>query len=160
MIYEIAQRELPDQPIVSIRQLADQAELPVLIGSCFAELYGNLGRLGIAPTGEPFLLYHSFGPDRVDAEVCVPVGGPVSETDRITSRVLPAATVAETLHAGPYEQLGDAYDALQGWMGQHGFEVVWPVRERYLNEPGPQVQPADYRTIISMPIAHVAVPVG
>jgi len=157
MAYDITSREIPDQPIVSIRERIDQAELPIFFGRVFGELYGQLGRLGIAPDGEPFVIYHAFGPGGVDAEVCVPIATVAVPSDRIDSRVVPGATVVETLHVGPYDELGEAYSALMGWIGQHHFETAGPVRERYLNEPGPDVPPAAYRTIVQMPVVQAAV---
>ena len=73
-------------------------------------------------------------------------------------KILKPQTVVETLHIGPYDELPNAYAALSGWIAQNGLEPVWPVRERYLNEPGPDVPPTAYRTVIAMPIAEVAVP--
>ncbi|OGO55450.1 MAG: hypothetical protein A2Z32_05960 [Chloroflexi bacterium RBG_16_69_14] len=158
MAYEISRREVPDQPIVSIRERMAAADLPAFCGRSFGELYGHLQLLGVPPTGEPFVLYHAFGPDDIDAEACVPFTGDITASGRITARVLPAATVVETLHIGPYDELPNAYAALSGWIAQNGLEPVWPVRERYLNEPGPDVPPTAYRTVIAMPIAEVAVP--
>ncbi len=157
MTYDISRREVPDQPIVSIRDRVTPSEMPAFIGRSFGELFGHLRLLGVEPRGEPFVIYHAFGPDEIDAEVCLPIIGDVVATGRITARVLPGATVAETLHVGPYDELATAYGALVIWIGQNGFEAVGPVRERYLNEPGPDVPPAAYRTIIEMPIAEAAV---
>ena len=160
MAYDIDQHELRPQPIISVRERLDQARLPAFFGRAFGELYGHLGRHGVPPRGEPFTMYHAFGPDGIDAEVCLPVPTVVPATDRITYRELPAVTVVETLHVGPYDELGQAYQALDEWIDDHGFEAAGPVRERYLNEPGPGVPPATYRTIVQIPIAPVVVPVG
>jgi effector-binding domain-containing protein len=81
----------------------------------------------------------------------------VSAAGRIQDRVLPAMTVATTLHIGPYEEFGHAYAALTDWIDLHHAETAGPVRERYLNGPGDGVAPAEYRTEVEMPI--VAPPV-
>jgi len=158
MAYDISTREVPDQPIVSIRERLPQSELPAFIGRSLGELYHHVTELGAVPGGEPFLIYHAFGPDGLDVEVCAPIVGDVAATDRIVSRVLPATMVAETLHVGPYEQLGEAYGELMGWIARKGFQVAGPVRETYLNEPGPGVPPEAYQTRIAMPITAAAVP--
>jgi effector-binding domain-containing protein len=158
MTYDITRREVGDQPVVSIRDRVAASDMPAFIGRAFGELYGRLQVLAVPPTGEPLVLYHEFGPDGIDAEVCVPYAGDITASGRIASRVLPAATVAETLHVGPYDELPAAYAALSGWIAEHGLESVGPVRERYLNAPGPGVSPADYRTVIQMPIVEAAVP--
>jgi effector-binding domain-containing protein len=160
MPYDINQHDLHPQPVISVRERLDQEQLPAFFGRAFGELYAHLGRHGVPPRGEPLLINHAIGPDGIDAEVCVPVANVVAVTDRIAYRVLPAVTVVDTLHVGPYDELGHAYQALAEWIGDHGFEAAGPVRERYLNEPGPGVSPATYRTIVQIPIEPVAVPVG
>ena len=160
MSYDINQHELRAQPVISIREQLAQEQLPAFFGRAFGELYAHLGRHGTPPRGEPFVVYHAFGPGGIDAEVCLPVPTVVPATDRITYKELPAMTVVETLHVGPYDELGQAYLVLDQWIDDHGFLAAGPVRERYLNEPGPGVSPATYRTIVQIPIAPVAVPAG
>ena len=157
MTYEVSQREIPDQPVMSIRDQIDEPDMPAFVGRAFDELLAHLRLLGVAVDGEPFVIYHAFGPDLVDAEVCLPLTEEVAASGRIIGRVVPAATVASTLHVGPYEALGSAYGTLTDWLELHGFVVAGPVRERYLNSPGDDLPPAEYRTVVEMPIAEVAV---
>ncbi len=157
MRYDIETRELPEQTIISVREEVPPADLPAFIGRSFGDLFGHVRLLSITVAGEPFAIYHAFGADAIDAEIGLPVAGHVEATGRITTRELPAMTVAETLHVGPYEELGGAYAALEAWIGDHGFEAVGPVRERYLAGPGTGVAPAAYRTMVALPIARVPV---
>lgn len=158
MTYDISVREAPDQPILSIRRRLAEAALPDFIGHAFGELYDHLRLLAVeAFGGEPFVVYHDFGPQGIDAEVCVPLSGGVKASGAITARVLPGGTVATTLHVGPYDELAGAYAAVTAWIAQNGFEVAGPVRERYLNGPADDVPPTAYRTVIEMPVAAVAV---
>lgn len=149
----IAIRDLPQQPIVSIRQCHAAADLPRFFGFAFGELVCRLRVLGVTPAGAPFAIYHEFGPDEVDVEACLPVGRAVSSVGSIGARVLPPVTVATTLHVGPYETLGVAYAALADWIDVHGREASGPVRERYLIGPGDQAAPTEYRTEIEQPVA-------
>ena len=160
MRYEVTTHEVPDRALLSIRGHMKTAEMPGFIGQSYAKLFGRLGELGVAPRGMPFVIYHAFGPGVVDAEVCLPLAAVVADSGEMTSRVLPAATVARTVHFGPYDRLGDAYGELSEWIGDHGFEVAGVARERYLNEPGPDVTPADYLTEVEIPIAPAKVPAG
>ena len=160
MVYDINQHDLRAQPVISLRDRLDQGQLQAFFGRAFGDLYAHLGRHGVPPRGEPFVIYHAFGPDGIDAEACVPVPTAVPVTEPVTYQELPAVTVVDTLHVGPYEELGHAYEALSAWIDDHGFEAAGPVRERYLNEPGPSVSPATYRTIVQIPIAPVPVAAG
>ncbi|HEY6012367.1 MAG TPA: GyrI-like domain-containing protein [Candidatus Limnocylindrales bacterium] len=157
MDYVIATRELGPQDVFSIRDRIAPAEIPAFLQGAFAELFGRLGLLGVPPAGHPFVIYHAFGPIEMDAEVCVPIAGPATATGRIGSRQIPAATVARTLHVGPYEELGAAYRALTEWIEGNGFEASGPVQERYLNGPGEGVAPADFRTEVEIPVVRAAV---
>ena len=159
MDYAVTTHELAAQSIVSMRDRRPQQEIPGFIGEAFGQLYGRLGLLGAAPAGPPFVIYHEFGRDSIDAEVCVPVGQPVTATGKIRSREAPAVTVARTLHVGPYDQLGVAYAALTDWLSRNEIEAAGPAQERYLNDPGEVTSPEEYRTEIEIPIVPAAVPV-
>jgi effector-binding domain-containing protein len=160
MDYSIAIRDLAQQQVISIRERHARAELPTFLGRAFGRLFGDLGLLGVRPAGPPVVIYHQFGLDDVDAEVCVPVGQAVHASGMIQTRVLPAVTVAGTVHVGRYEELGAAYAALQEWITDHEIEAAGPIQERYLSGPGNEVQPARYRTEVEIPIIpqHVGVP--
>jgi effector-binding domain-containing protein len=158
MGYEIATCELAEQRIVSIRERHPQADLPDYLGKALGELFGRLEVLGVAPAGGPLVIYHQFGPDSVDAEVCIPIGHDLSTSGEAHTRVLPAMTVARTLHVGPYDEMGQAYRALTDWITDHGFEVTGPPQERYLNAPN-EVEPAGYRTEVEFPVVPKAVAV-
>lgn len=159
MNYVIATRELAQQPIVSIRDRQPTLAIPAFLGGAFGELFSRLRLLGAVPAGPPFVIYHEFGSGNIDAEVCVPVAQPVSAQGKIEGRILPALTVARTLHVGPYQDLGTAYTALTDWVERNGFEAAGPVQERYLNGPGDAATPADFRTEVEIPIAAAAVAV-
>jgi effector-binding domain-containing protein len=158
MVYEIATHHVEPQAIVSIRGRRQQDDLPAFIRAAFSDLLGRLRLLGVSPSGPPFVIYHGFGADGIDAEVSVPIDQSVTATGKVESRVLPAMTAARTLHVGPYEKLGGAYAALTDWTADHGFESAGPIQERYLNGPGDCVASSEYRTEIDMPI--VALMVG
>jgi effector-binding domain-containing protein len=161
MEYDVRIIEIGEQPVISIRDRRAETDFPEFIVASMGDLFRRLDTLGVPPGGEPFVVYHEFGPHGIDAEVCVPVGGPIEPTERIQFAVLPAMTVARTLHVGPYEALGEAYRAVANWIAEHGFEGAGPMRERYLNAPDEVSSPAEYRTEVETPVvaAPAAVPV-
>jgi DNA-binding transcriptional MerR regulator/effector-binding domain-containing protein len=65
-------------------------------------------------------------------EIFVPVTGPVSETDRIAYRRLPAARVATVIHRGPYGGIAGAREALLRWVEASGLVPAGPMRTLYL----------------------------
>jgi effector-binding domain-containing protein len=160
MTYQIATHDLEAQPVISIRARHAQGEIPAFLGRSFGELFGQLTILGVTPSGPPLVIYHEFGPTEIDAEVCVPIGRDVTATGTVRTRILPAATVVRTLHVGPYEALGAAYEALNAWVAQQDLAVAGPVQERYLNGPGDTGSPAEYRTEIELPVVPKVAPVA
>jgi effector-binding domain-containing protein len=157
MDYMITTHHVEPQLIVSIRARRKQDALPGFIKTAIPELLGRLRLLDVGPCGPPFVIYHDFGAEGVDAEVSVPIDEPVVATGRIESRVMPPMTVARTAHVGPYEKLGDAYAALWNWIRGHELEVAGPIQERYLNRPGDRVASSEYRTEIEMPVVPLVV---
>lgn len=158
MAYGFTVHRIPEMPILSIRDRVDEAAFPAFLGVAFPELFAHVGAHEIVATGHPFVIYHAFGPDGIDAEVGVPIAGPAATTERIRAHTLPAATVVRTLHVGPYETLSGAYDALQQWITDHGYLAAGPHRERYLTGPDLEVPPAEYRTELDLPVVAAAVP--
>ena len=157
MDYEIATHQVDSQAIVSIREQHARTDLPAFVKAGIPELFNRLRLLGIGPAGPPFVVYHEFGPELLDVEVCVPVTRIVSATGRIQSRVVPSMTVARTLHVGSYEGIGVAYTELSNWIATSGFEVAGPFQERYLVGPGDGVSPGAYRTEIEMRVVPLGV---
>ena len=158
MTYEMSVVEVPDMRVLAIRGTHRAEDVPAFLQASFDELFGHLGRVGVQPAGPPFVLYHAFGPDGVDADVCVPVAGPVETTGRIEAHELPGVTCVRTLHVGPYAALSGAYSELSEWVDDHGYRPDGPVRERYLNGPGETTDPSAFRTEIEMPVALASSP--
>jgi effector-binding domain-containing protein len=153
MTYEFTTHEIVEQQVLSIRDRVEPDAFPAFLGGAFPELFTHVGRHGAVPTGHPFVIYHAFGPELIDAEVCVPIAGRAPIDGRITMHSLPATTVIRTLHVGPYEELGSAYAALSEWVADHGLVATEPVRERYLVGVGDDVPPETYRTELDQPVA-------
>ncbi len=49
-------------------------------------------------------------------------------------RTLAGATVGATVHHGPYDQLGDAYQTLLEWISTNGYRIIGPPRQLYLSD--------------------------
>jgi effector-binding domain-containing protein len=155
MTYEFAAHRIPAMEIISIRDQVAPDAFPTFLSEVFPELFEFVGRHGVPATGHPFVIYHAFGPEQIDAEVCVPVAAPGPADDRILARTLAAVTVVRTLHVGPYEELGSAYAAMTEWVTDHGYASAGPVRERYLTGVADDVPPSSYRTELDLPVDEV-----
>lgn len=108
------------QPTAMIALVVPRADIAKVMGPGIAEVSAALAAQGIAPAG-PWLTYHRHAPTEVfDLEISVPVAGAVAPSGRVRPGMLPAATVARTVHHGDYEGLGDAWGELMTWITANG----------------------------------------
>ena len=67
-------------------------------------------------------------------EWMIPIAGPISATDQIRAYMLPEVPeMGVVRHIGEYEQLGEAFKALTGWLEVHGYERSGNLREVYVH---------------------------
>jgi len=92
------------------------------------EVYACLRRHGSAHQGCNVMLYKDDVPNvEVGVELIAPcvLDGPVIRS------ALPAGEVAMTVHRGPYEDLGAAYESLTRWCADNDRAVAGPRWEVY-----------------------------
>ena len=149
LTYQVVDRQVPTQHVATIRERVPMTAIAKAMGEGFGEVARAAEETGAEIDGLPFAIYYELGPDEVDLELGFPVLGQV-EVGRVHSVTLYGGRAACTVHTGPYEEVGSAYDALTRWVQLHGERVVGPPREVYLNEPAEDVVPL---TEVQMPIA-------
>ena len=152
MAYRVEARTSPARAILRRKARLSAPRIAPFIQEKFAELYGIVAERGIRPAGPPSAVFGQR-PDRVDeadVEVWVPVEPGVPD-DVEVSRV-PEVPVASTVHRGPYEEMGEAYEAIDAWIAEHHREAVGPIRETYLNGPAEVDEPSEYLTEVEVPL--------
>jgi effector-binding domain-containing protein len=125
------------------------------IGRLFGEMFQYLASQGVQPAGPPCAIYHDqeFKERDADIEVAVPLAVDVPATHRITMREMPTVELATCIAAGPYENVGQAYEALMGWVEANGYRLAGPPREVYLRGPNETDDPNEYLTEVQFPIS-------
>lgn len=73
------------------------------------------------------------------------------DASSVRRRTFTEGRVLQTLHAGPYEELGRAYDGLLAFARERGLEAAGPGHEIYLNDPR-RAAPARLKTIVRLPV--------
>jgi effector-binding domain-containing protein len=153
---EVEQRD--PQPMLSIRQTVPVAELTQAQGTSLHELWRFLHERGVAPTGPPFVRYHTFGDVETDVETGVPVGDAVAGAGRISRSELPGGRAVTTVHLGAHDSLGDAYKRIQDWLATYGQPAGpgWEVYEWIDLTREPDVSswpaPVNWRTQLVQPV--------
>jgi len=152
-MYEITERVLTEQPTAVLRRRLEITELEGWIGTALQAVAEAVARAGSHPVGPPFArcLKVAGCAARFDVEAGFGVDPPfpsVPGRDVQPSR-LPGSCAAVTVHAGPYEAMEPAYEALATWVAEQGGTPDGPPWERYLSEP--TGDPATWRTEIVQP---------
>jgi effector-binding domain-containing protein len=97
----------------------------------FAELRRQLGEQICGP---PFCLYTDrVSQGGIEIECCFPVRQAV-EMDKIHSRMLAGGEVLALTHYGPYQSLGESWEALFDYVEGNNIPVRGPRREVYLRD--------------------------
>jgi effector-binding domain-containing protein len=135
MTYEIKLLELPDQPTLGLRETHAVAELPQFFGKAYGAIMQYLGKIGEVPTGMPFAAYYNLDMQHLDVEAGFPVGRALEGQGEVKSSKIPGGKFVSTIHVGPYDGVEPAYNALNEWIKQHGYEPTGVAYEYYLNDP-------------------------
>jgi len=143
-MFEIQQRDVPEQTVLTDRRHLLVDELPNWIAATMGRLLQSAEGYG-GVVSAPFVVYHgevnqdSDGP----VEVCVPVGAAPHESTGSAIRSEPVhseAYVRLTKAQVEYPQILSAYDAVAQWIGSNGRAVSGSPREVYFadwNAAGP-----------------------
>ena len=116
---------------------------------------GEFFKQGLAPAG-PFLGVYFNDPRKVKPEELKwNIGFPMSKDAKVEAPLKKAEfkhkTAAVYLHIGPYENMGKAYDKIFKYAENNGYKIVWPVYDKYLNNPM-QVKPEELKTEMIIPV--------
>ena len=126
-------------------------------GRALPGLFDALRRAGVAAAGPPFALFFD-DPRSAPAEVlrsraCVPIESTSAVRD-IATDLLPQATVAYALVAGPYPDAGLAHAGLRAYVSRMGWIVNGPIREVYLVSPASVQSYGDLVCEVQMPVTN------
>lgn len=116
--------EQPDQPLLAIRNRAAVQDLPQVMGRSFGAVGQYLGELGEAPAGPPVVAYYNMDMQDLDLEIGFPTARSLPAKGEIQSSKIPAGKFAVCLYTGPYEEMASAYEALNGFMKEKGYEAT------------------------------------
>ena len=120
MDYDITEKELAPQLALTHRTPVTMETMGDRIGAAFGALVEHAAKTGATWAGPPFILYPEDCEGEFEIAVCMPVVPGAGGGDEVTLEEVPGGTVASTVHVGPYNQVGQAYVALQKWMTDNG----------------------------------------
>lgn len=130
------------------------ADLSRAIGEGFGLLFEHSAQAGATPAGPPQVAYPgSFQPEgEFEVDLLLPTDRPTAPAGDVGTVEWPGGPAVRTLHAGPYDRLGEAYQAIEEWVRAHGRRPAGPPREIYLVGPDRTSNPKSYLTEVVMPV--------
>jgi effector-binding domain-containing protein len=132
-----------------VRGHARAEEIGPLVGQAYAEVGQALTAQGLFPAGPPFVRYarEGMGPDEFDLAAGFPCTRAATAAGRVEPMELPGGDAVVATHVGPWDELGDAYRAVEDWMTEHGLVAADDPWETYLDGPEAPV----HRTVLTCP---------
>jgi len=117
----------------------------------YGEIMGLLGKQGLQPCGAPFTIYHNMDMKDLDVEMGFPVGADFAASGRVVQGAIPGGRTAVTVHKGPYETIGETYNALTAFIAKSKAVPKGLCYESYLNDPQ-TTRPEELLTEICFPL--------
>ena len=148
----VEEKRIDPQAAVVIRTKARADAMGPAMAELLPAVFAFVQASAAEPAGPPFTRYLSMGGEEWEFECGMAVTEPVAGEGRVEATELPGGAVATTVHVGPYETLGQSWDALGAWVveqGRAGGAAPW---ELYLTDPGEVPNPAEWRTELVMPL--------
>jgi GyrI-like small molecule binding protein len=105
------------------------------VSATLGELAELLRRRRMLPSGFPFSRRYRMSSGQVVVEAGFPLAIPVIRNSTCQPSWLPAGPVAVTTYDGPYDQIGTAYDLVDGWLRRQGARTSGPAWEVYHSPP-------------------------
>ncbi|GAA4851722.1 MerR family transcriptional regulator [Kitasatospora terrestris] len=154
-MYEIKQREVPEQLVLTEQRHIRPEELPVWIPRSCDRLIGLAAEYG-GVAGAPFVVYHGEVNEDGDGpvEMCVPIDPARAAGLTAPHRTEPAHREAYTRLVKSqveYPQILSAYDAVFRWLGAGGLTAGDAPREVYFADWS-LIGPADEACDIAVPV--------
>ena len=119
--------EVQPCPLATIRGQADRTSLSKVIRQLFDRFYAAPPKM---ERGLNVVLYHGNPAHGTTIDVGVQALSPFEPSGDVIALSTPGGTAATVTHLGPYERLGEAYEAILAWLAQNGREpgeMSWEV---------------------------------
>jgi DNA-binding transcriptional MerR regulator len=137
--YEVIVKQVPAERVAGVKGIipdfdgSQMQAFNALFDKAFDHVYGN----GVRNAGCGIAVYYNEdGTQSVNnapVEAAVQIGETkLDDSDGVEVHVLPAATMATTVHKGKFDTIGQAYDALMKWIEANGYRIAGSCREVYV----------------------------
>jgi AraC-like DNA-binding protein/effector-binding domain-containing protein len=156
--YKITRQELAAQAVLVVRRRVRRAQIAATIGAALPKVFLYAQQRGLGIAGYPITRYLETSVGLVTLETGMRVtapGGAWTVADpqgEVLAETLPGGPAAATIHFGPYDQLPEAYAAVEEWIAANGFRQNGAPWEAYMNSPADHPNPQDWKTEVFWPL--------
>jgi DNA-binding transcriptional MerR regulator len=161
--YDVILKQVDPLLVASVRAiLLNHSAVGTLFGEVYEALGSHVGEaLGPNPGegGTTLVLWYDneFKERDVDGAAAFMLRCRVPDSGWMHVHDLPAATMAATVHHGPYNTIGEAHEAVIKWIEANGYRIAGPDREINLYNAMPiRLDDPSYVTEIQYPVEKAA----
>jgi effector-binding domain-containing protein len=142
----------PEQNAAVVRDELPMARLSELFDRAFHTVIAACDAQGVPVVGPPFGFYPRMPGETVEVAAGFPVARPITASGEVEPMVLPGGRMVRGVHVGPFESLGQTYEALMAWVGAQGLTLAEGMWETYLTDPSAVSDPGEWQTLILWPL--------
>jgi effector-binding domain-containing protein len=139
------------QATLSIRTRTSAQDLSYVLKQAYGTIIQYLIEKEEQPAGPPFAAFFNTDRKDLDIEAGFPVFSSLPVKDSIQAGQLPSGKVASCLFTGPYDHIDGAYNALNLWIKDNGYEATGVAYEVYMNDPA-YTPPNALKTQLILPL--------
>ncbi len=132
--YDVIVKRVEPVRVAGIRDEGNSETIGAISGRLFGEVAAFVQRTSAGFGGPPMMLYgYANECPEWQIEAVMPVSRAVPGDGRVEVRELPGVEMmACTVHRGEFDTLGQAYQAVMGWIEANGYRICGESREVYL----------------------------
>jgi effector-binding domain-containing protein len=147
-------KALPDVTVASMRTTVANYDHFFEIVSKMGEYMNEVGVVCRDPA-YCFTIFHNdeYREEDIDVEICEAVVAAGPDSDHVRFKPIPGSDAAACfVHRGPYDRLGQSYNALFSWIEANGYAPADHVREMYIDGIWNEDDPEQWTTEIQVPV--------
>ena len=150
----VEQRDVVAHAALARTAVVERSDITPWCAATYPMLHTALATQGLEPTGPGGALYDDAFFEQSNGRVVafVPTATMPDPGGGLEPFVVPAARLAVTVHAGPFDDLDRTYGSLGTWVSDAGLAGDGPIRERYLVSPADSPDARDWRTEVCWPV--------
>jgi effector-binding domain-containing protein len=123
MSLDVSITQVVSTPLAAVRaRRIGFPELGATITASLDKVYALLRARGVQGLGHNVVVYR-IGPPPFDVEIGVQTPAPIAPEGDVIATATPAGRVATAVHWGPYDQLGQAHEAIRAFCRANGLRL-------------------------------------